>query len=104
MKQTIQVILLIIALVLFCVSVSAQTYQYAIDEPESNLQIEYTESTDSVFIFTFTSLKGDEYSVTAKGAYWRNGDFINIYLNEAWQPEVMYRLVGGVKVKKIKKV
>lgn len=98
MKQT------IILLLFICCSIlaTAQTYQYAIDEPASTLQIEYTESQDSLFIFTFTSLEGIRYEVPAMLAYWRNGDFITIHPLDAWL-EVSYRIVGLVTFRKLKK-
>lgn len=92
-----------LTLLLFCsIAATAQTYQYAIDEPASTLQIELTESPDSVIVFTFTSLEGINYNVAATGAYWRNGDFITLAPAGAWL-EVSYRIVGRVTFRKLKK-
>lgn len=95
----------ILTLLLFCsIAATAQTYQYeyAIDEPASTLQIELTESQDSVIVFTFTSLEGISYDIAATGAYWRNGDFITLAPVGAWL-EVSYRIVGRVTFRKLKK-
>lgn len=94
----------ILTLLLFCsiAATAQQTYQYAIDEPASTLQIELTESQDSVIVFTFTSLEGISYDIAATGAYWRNGDFITLAPVGAWL-EVSYRIVGRVTFRKLKK-
>ncbi len=93
----------ILTLLLFCsIAATAQTYQYAIDEPAITLRIELTESQDSVIVFTFTSLEGISYDIAATGAYWRNGDFITLAPVGAWL-EVSYRIVGRVTFRKLKK-
>lgn len=99
MKQT------LFTALFFCMSLLAtgqNLYQYAIDEPESSIQIEYTDNQDSIFIFTFTTLEGETKEVQSRLAYWRNGDFITIANIDAWL-ETSYRISGRVKYRKIKR-